>query len=278
MGPAHPHRSTAPPLGSIGFVVLFLLWAIAPSLLAQEAGGEPVETYEKSLAYQMAIPELDGYFPETEKLMAVPISRLLSNLAHEETDAPIPSDLLEDFISTLNRVSARSDQRRCNISPAEWGGAPANPKEQNDGHVLDAILAQETLILGAIEHSTPIWDFHYDTVATLVFVRIEEILQAESGVFSVGQLVTFIRWWGETTVLGVPLCTGPPSGIHAGSSPGVGDQIILTGAKDLRNPDHLVTHPSRIFPVVDGVVSPPAGARGYSDHTVALDEVRERLR
>ena len=278
MIPPHSERATPPGLGFVGFAVLFFFCSFAPSLLAQTPGGGSEEVYEKSLFYHLAIPELDAHMPETGELMVVPISRLRANLTQEATAASIPSEQLAEVVYHVNQVAERLDRERCSISPSEWGRKPLDPNHPRDSDVLDFIAAREIVLFGTIEHLTESWEFAHKAVVTIVFVRIEEVMRDATGSFAAGQLVTFVRPWGEATILGIPLCTNPPTDVSAERSSQVGGQIVLTGDKDLRNPDHLVTHPSRIYPVVEGVVSPPAGAVGYSDRTVALAEVRERLR
>ena len=280
MGPTHPHRSTAPPLGSIGFVVLLLLWAIAPSLLAQEAGGELVETYEKSLnqPFPVSFANVLPMDEEEGELLMVPVAQLEASLTRQATAAPLPSDILEDFIAYSNLVAAHLDRKRCNISPADYNRNVEDPKNPLSTHLLDLIQVEKIVLQGAIEHITVAWNLHYKTPTSMVFVRIEEVMRDESESFAVGQLVTYTRQWGEATILGIPYCTSPPHGVEAHRAPDQGDQIILTGTKDLRNPDHLIAHCTRIYPVVEGIVSPPNGASGFSEGTATLAEVRERLR
>ena len=281
MIPPHSERATPPGLGFVGFAVLFFFWSFAPGLLAQTPGGEPEEVYEKSLVHPFPA-SFAGFLPMDEEegeLLMVPVARLEANLTQQATDAPLPSDILTELIAYSNQVAAHLDRRRCNISPADYNRTVEDPKNPLSTHLLEFLQAEKIVLQGTIEHITVAWNFHYKTPTAIVFVRIEEVMRDVSESFAVGQLVTYTRQWGEATILGIPHCTNPPHGVEADRAPGQeGDQIILTGTKDLRNPDHLIAHYTRIYPVVEGIVSPPVGASGFSESTATLDEVRERLR
>ena len=277
MGPTHPHRSTALLVGSIWLVVLLLLWVPAPSLLAQIPGGEPVDTYEKALRYSLAISEFEARIPETGKLRAVTVGSLQASLASEAAEVSIPSEQLSDFMVYASKVMSNRTRMRCNISPAATGLRPFSGDKPVKTRVMDFIEARNLVFLGEIERVAPAWSFDRNTAIAIVFLRIEEVLKDEGNDFSAGSLVTYVRPWGEVTILGTPFCTDPPPDAPSDGSPHVGQRVLLTGSKDLRNPDHLVTHHSGIFPVVDGVVFPPAGDPRFLSGTVSLADVPESL-
>ena len=141
MGPTHPHRSTAPLVGSIRLVVLLLLWVPAPSLLAQEAGGEPVEVYEKALHYPLSVPEFDSQIPETGELWVVTASSLEASMASEATEVSIPPEQLADFMVYLSKVRSNRERMRCNISPAATGLRPFSGNKPVKIHLMEFIEA-----------------------------------------------------------------------------------------------------------------------------------------
>ena len=272
-------KPSAKPLLSIALVV-----AVLASLPA--GAGDLSDPYEKTLHPNFPStlsPQLT--MEETDELVIVPVSRLMANLSQTEVEDPLPPEQVSALVEYVNLVAERRKTHRkvCHISPADWSRpAPrSDPKEPAGVDLRSVIEVQPSVFLGTIENLSPAWDFQYETVVSIVFFRVEEVLADASGVISPGDLVTHVRQWGEMAILGVDFCTNPPVGVSADSAPGVGDQLILTGVDDLRNPKHLVVIPEGIYPVVGGLVTPPeanTSPRGYSNRAATLNEIRELFR
>ena len=253
-------------------------------LCTQPVGaGDLSDPYEKSLHPNFPStlsPQLT--MEETDELLIVPVSRLRANLSQTEVEDPLPAEQIAKLVDYVNLVAERRKTHRkvCHTSPADWSRhtLPTDPKAPNAVDLRYSVAVQQIVLLGSIEFIVPSWDFQYETVVSVVSFRIEEVLADSSQSLAAGDLVTYVRQWGETTILGIDFCTNPPSQVSAETAPTLGDSLILTGIDDLRNPDHLVVTHERIFPVIDGFVHPPEGDTtppGFSDRVATLEEIRE---
>lgn len=98
-------------------------------------------------------------------------------------------------------------------------------------------------VAGRVEAITTGWHFDTNGVATLVELRIDEVLKDPTGELAAGLLVTYLQPGGLLHVSGRAICTQDPDYI----APRVGDRVILLGASDPANELHLMTNPSLIY-------------------------------
>ena len=263
------------PLLAAALIVL----AVLSSLPA--GAGDLSDPYEKTLFYSFP-SVLERPMEEDTELQIVPISRLQAGLSQDEVKDALPPEKLSALVSYVNLVAERrkSHRKACGISPADLGRYthPTDPKSPDAADIRPAIAAGRIVLLGEVEFIAPAWDFHYETVVSVVSFRIEEVFADASEQFATGELVTYVRQWGEATILGVDFCTHPPAHVPEETAPMIGDMLVLSGVDDLRNPNHLVVTHEGIYPVVEGLVIPPEGDTtppGYSDRAATLEELRE---
>ena len=180
-------------------------------------------------------------------------------LFQSSSDSPgetlISTEQLEAFVQALNR--AGSGQRTyCSVSPAKdlyshtAPGMPAVPDSRPKVTAIDMIRGQPSAVIGVVEGKMVSAGFD-GSVTTLVFVRVDEILNDSSHTMAVGDLVTFEQPWGELEIRQATLCTRAPEGVLQVEP---GDTVIVSGSMFYWNEKHIETTDSGYFRVDDGVI------------------------
>lgn len=129
---------------------------------------------------------------------------------------------------------------------------------------------KKSIVHAEIIGSEPAWDAMSREIATLVHVKVLNVLQKRDPIV-VGDILTFRRPWGSLTVRGITLCTedaelqAAPTRESTGTTERLRQEILLLGRISGGNSSFLDTGDYEVFPVVEGKVLYPTGFSYYRD-------------
>lgn len=252
--------------------VVLLLALVVPKGGAQE--------YERSLNRTNTEPALAAIFSESlaDQLRIVPESRLRDQLTSASPVDPIPAEQMADFLATVEAVTQKGGPDACSASPADLGDYSPGDAAENVLTIIDVAQANSAVLVGQVESITTGWDFHYRSVTSLTYFRVDEVLKTRDGLVRPGDLVTYEQPWGSMEMVGMTLCTSPPEGLLE-SEAKVGQRLVVVGSEDLNNPLHLVTNQGFLFRLTGSSVYPPPHSRypQYREDPIPLRELQREV-
>lgn len=128
---------------------------------------------------------------------------------------------------------------------------------------------KKSIVRAEIIGSEPAWDASTREIATLVHVKVLNVLQKRDPI-EVGDILTFRRPWGSLTVRGITLCTEDDQPQDAATRESADpdrlrQEVLLLGRISSGNSSFLDSGGFEVFPVAEGKVLYPTGFSYYRD-------------
>jgi hypothetical protein len=215
-----------------------LLWPLGFCLAASA-----LETGEQ---FEKVIHNWRGPSPEP---LIVPASYL--TMDPEVVPVKLPAERMEDFNTILYDLTEGGRDSRCVPSRLAGHYRDIMKSIRIKSTVLGVAQAQDVFFIGTVEGTMIGWDFEYQGPATVVFLRIEEVLKDVTGSLSLGSVVTIDQPFGTLEISGVTFCVGEPDSMIE-TDPG--KRIAVAGTVTPRNDNHVDAADGHMFEVEDGRV------------------------
>lgn len=219
-------------------------------------------------------------------LWLVPIQLLqkpLSDWTQEERDR-VPLKVVEDFYSRVERARSLGVSGAC--SPGEGIDTRRQGSSSPDFRtsLTQVATSGRSVIIGEVVAAEPALDVVTQQIATLVHLRVQQILQNRDSV-AVGDVITLRRAWGSTTVRGVTLCSyqtidsGPSDDSLAGPVERDRQTMLVIGRIAAGNRSFFDSGRFEQFQVIDGYVHYPRDVASYKDNKPeVLDSIIDHFR
>jgi len=126
----------------------------------------------------------------------------------------------------------------------------------------------ETIVAGRVETVTDGWDTAAHRPATLVSLRVTDVLRRGAK----DELVTFEIDGGRVVVAGRAICSEAHIAI-----PQAGDTLLIAGRRDRSQQSHIVAASDSVFRVQERSVIVPPSLNLAGQHRVSLSSLRHQL-
>jgi hypothetical protein len=131
----------------------------------------------------------------------------------------------------------------------------------------------ELVVRGGVTATVAGWSTWVRRVVTMVYVRVEEVLNSPKSGVRVGDVVIYEEDHGSIQVHGAPICTDGPPGLYGTA---VGDELLIAAAHWENDPDLLIL--PYVFPMENRKVSSKAFVPVGKAPSVALEDLRQLAR
>jgi hypothetical protein len=166
--------------------------------------------------------------------------------------------------------------------PALSCGYPGETLDQRTEPITAAALARSfpLVLIGTIVHEVPAWDFRLGRMASITYIKVDEVIKHEQTSRHLPAYVSISREYGTAQVQGITLCSLgkglPGTEVRSRQAKEYG-QVLLVGSLDSGNSEYVSTSYELIFRVDGGDLLYPPGIKAFPSASMSLVDFKAQL-
>lgn len=181
----------------------------APTAMPEEGEHLP---YSERIVWNPSAPQQALFLPQSV-LDAVPLEEL-----------PVTRVEIREAMKLAEEARRRHGPDHCLHQFHQQPAAEAGPTNA----VQESVASSFTVVVGTVLDTVQGWNAWYGEPATLVYVRVEEILRDEQDSLRHGQLLAYLEDSGVVEVEGMEVCSSLPAEADLADP---GERVLVTGGR-----------------------------------------------